>query len=252
MCAAAGRAPNLVEINGIPINNFNYGGLVDFSQIASDFVSEIDVARGPQSAVNGSYAIGSVVNFITRSPENGPALDIIAEGGTHFENRFAVSGSVLQHGWGLAGSLSSLRDNGPVANSDYRNDNIFLSAEHRWHTQSLYLFGNFTSNDVGEPGPYGSNPQGLYSGLDLISRSKNNTPTAGLHYQDDFTANVRLDILAGFSLNNSFYASPFWVSTASIRISGLMATCAARGGSRPGGRLRRGLLSRVRKCGTVS
>ena len=200
---------NLVEINGIPINSFNYGGLVDFSQITSDFVSEIDVARGPQSAVNGSYAIGSVVNFITRSPENGPALDIIAEGGTHFENRFAVSGSFLEHGWGLAGSLSSLRDNGPVANSDYRNDNIFLSAEHRWHTQSLFLFGNFTSNDVGEPGPYGSNPQGLYSGLDLISRSKNNTPTAGLHYQNDLTENVRLDVTAGFSLNNSFYASPF-------------------------------------------
>jgi outer membrane receptor for ferrienterochelin and colicin len=50
---------NLVELNGIPINSFYYGGLFDFSQIASDFISEIDVARGPQSAVNGSYAIGS-------------------------------------------------------------------------------------------------------------------------------------------------------------------------------------------------
>jgi outer membrane cobalamin receptor len=200
---------NLVEINGIPINSFNYGGLVDFSQITSDFVSEIDVARGPQSAVNGSYAIGSVVNFVTRSPENGPALDIILEGGTHFENRFAVSGSVLAHGWGIAGSLSSLRDNGPVANSDYRNDNIFLSGEHRWYTQNLFLFGNFTSNNVGEPGPYGSNPQGLFPGLDLISRSKNNTPTAGLHYQNGFSENVRFDITAGFALNNSYYVSPF-------------------------------------------
>ena len=200
---------NLVELNGIPMNSFNYGGLFDFSQIPSDFISEIDVARGPQSAVNGSYAIGSVVNFITRSPENGPALDIVAEGGTHFENRFSVSGSILMHGWGIAGSLSSLRDNGPVANSDYRNDNIFLSAEHRWYTQSLFLFGDFTSNEVGEPGAYGSNPVGLFSGLDLISRSKNNTPTAGLHYQNDFTSNVRLDITAGFFLNNSFYASPF-------------------------------------------
>ncbi len=200
---------NLVELNGIPINSFYYGGLFDFSQIASDFISEIDVARGPQSAVNGSYAIGSVVNFITRSPENGPSLDFIAEGGTHEENRFAVSGSVLTHGWGIAGSISSLLTNGPVQNSDYRNDSIFLSAEHRWYTQSLFLFGNFTSNNVGEPGPYGSNPQGLFPGLDLISRSKNNTPTAGLHYQDDFTPNVRLDILGGFFLNNSFYISPY-------------------------------------------
>jgi outer membrane cobalamin receptor len=200
---------NLVELNGIPINSFYHGGLFDFSQISSDFISEIDVARGPQSAVYGSYAIGSVVNFVTRSPENGPALDFVAEGGTHEENRFAVSGSFLTHGWGLAASGSSLLTNGPVQNSDYRNDNLFLSGEHRFYTQSLFIFGNFSSNDVGEPGPYGSNPQGLYPGLDLISRSKNNTPTAGLHYQDDFTSNVRLDITAGFSLNNSFYISPF-------------------------------------------
>ena len=119
------------------------------------------MARGPQSAVYGSYAIGSVVNFVTRSPENGPALDIVAEGGTHDENRFAVSGSFLTHGWGFAGSLSSLLANGPVQNSDYRNDNIFLSGEHRWYTQSLFVFGNFNSNNVGEPGPYGSNPEGL-------------------------------------------------------------------------------------------
>jgi outer membrane receptor protein involved in Fe transport len=200
---------NLVELNGIPINSFYYGGLFDFSQIPSDFISEIDVARGPQSAVYGSYAIGSVVNFVTRSPENGPSLDIVAEGGTHDENRFAISGSFLTHGWGLAASGSSLLTNGPVQNSDYRNDNIFLSAEHRWYTQSLFIFGNFNSNNVGEPGPYGSNPKGYFPGLDLISRSKNNTPSAGFHYQNDFTSNVRLDVTAGFFLNNSFYISPF-------------------------------------------
>jgi len=83
---------NLVELNGIPINSFYYGGLFDFSQIPSDFISEIDVARGPQSAVYGSYAIGSVVNFVTRSPENGPSLDIVAEGGTHEEIRLQSAG----------------------------------------------------------------------------------------------------------------------------------------------------------------
>lgn len=200
---------NLVELNGIPINSFYYGGLFDFSQIPSDFISEIDVARGPQSAVYGSYALSSVVNFVTRSPDNGPALDVLAEGGTHDENRFALSGSMLTHGWGLAGSLSSLLANGPVQNSDYRNDNIFLSGEHRWYTQSLFIFGNFNSNDVGEPGPFGSDPKGLYPGIDLISRSKNNTPTGGFHYQDDFTSNLRLDLVAGFALNNSLYISPY-------------------------------------------
>ncbi len=200
---------NLALLNGIPINSFNYGGLFDFGTVPSDLIEEIDVARGPQSAIYGSYAIGSVTNFVTRAPENGPALDVVAEGGTHYENRFAVSGSDLWHNWGIAGSLSSLLDNGPVRNGDYRNQDIFLSAQHRWRTQNLFLFGNFNSNEVGEPGPYGSNPKGLYSGLDLISREKNNTSTYGAHYRYDLTNKLRADIMAGFDLNNSFYVSPY-------------------------------------------
>ena len=154
--------------------------------------------------------IGSVVNFVTRSPENGPALDLVAEGGTHDENRFSLSGSDSDAR--LGNCRIAVRVFSPMARCrirDYRNDNGFLSGEHRWYTQSLFLFGNFNTNDVGEPGPYGSNPLGLYPGLDLISRSKNNTPTAGLHYQNDFTSDARLDITAGFYLNNSFYISPY-------------------------------------------
>ncbi|HWE49668.1 MAG TPA: TonB-dependent receptor [Bryobacteraceae bacterium] len=200
---------NLVMLNGIPINSFYYGGLFDFSQIPSDFIEEIDVARGPQSAIYGSYANGSVVNFVTRSPENGPSLDVVAEGGTHDENRFSLSGSDLYKGWGVTGSFSSLLANGPVRNSDYRNDNGFLALEHRWYTQSVFAFGDFNSNDVGEPGPYGSNPAGLFPGLDLVSRSKNNTSTYGIHYQNDFSARARLDVTTGFSLNNNFYVSPY-------------------------------------------
>jgi outer membrane receptor protein involved in Fe transport len=200
---------NLVQLNGIPINSFYFGGLFDFSQVPTDFLSEIDVARGPQSAVNGSYAIASVVNFVTRSPENGPALDIVAEGGTHQERRFALSGSGLSHGWGIAGSVSSLTDNGPVQNAIYRNDNMFLSAQHRWRSQSLFAFGTFDWNQAGEPGPYGSNPKGLFTGLDLVSREKNNTATYGFHYKNDFTSRFRLDLIGGFFLNNSLFVSPF-------------------------------------------
>ena len=201
---------NLVTLNGIPINSFNYGGLVDFSQIASDFISEIDVTRGPQSAVQRrSYALGSQVDLITRSPDNGPSLDFLAEGGTWAERRFAGSGSFLYKGWGVSASASALNDNGPVQNSDYRNDSGFLSLQRRWRSQSLFAFGDFDSNNVGEPGPYGSDPNHDYSGIDTISRSKNNTSTYGIHYQDDITSTFRQDVTAGFSLNNSFYLSPF-------------------------------------------
>jgi outer membrane cobalamin receptor len=200
---------NLVLLDGIPINSFYYGGLFDFSQIPSDFISEIDVARGPQSAIYGSYAIGSVVNLTTRSPANGPSLDVVGEGGSHDENRASVSGSDMIHGWGIAGSGSSLLTNGPVQNSDYRLDDVFLSAQHRWYTQNLFAFGDFDSNDAGEPGPFGSNPKGIYTGIDRISRSRNNTSTYGIHYTNDLTDKVRLDVLTGFFLNNSLYISPY-------------------------------------------
>lgn len=204
---------NLVLLDGMPINSFYYGGLFDFAHIPADFIEEVDVARGPQSAIYGSYALGSVVNFQTRAPENGTALDFVAEGGSHAENRFALSGSgIVRKNWGLAGSLSSLLANGPVKNSDYRNDNVFLALSHRWLTQNFFVFGDFDSNDTGEAGPFGSNPHGYYSGIDLISRSRNNTSTYGAHYQNDLLDNVRLDVFGGFFLNNNGYRSPYGYS----------------------------------------
>jgi outer membrane cobalamin receptor len=201
---------NLVQINGVSVNSFNYGGLFDFAHIPSDLIQEIDVVRGPQSAIYGSYAIGSVVNFVTRSPEDGPAFDVVAEGGTHAERRFAISGSgATVKGLGIAGSISSLNSDGPVPNSDYRNDDIFLSAQYRWRTQRFFGFGDFLSNAVGEPGPFGSDPLHNYPGFDLISRSKNNTSTYGFHYENELTDNLRLNVFSGFFLNNSLYISPY-------------------------------------------
>jgi outer membrane cobalamin receptor len=201
---------NLVLLDGVPINSFYYGGLFDFAHIPSDAIEEVQVARGPQSAIYGSYALGSVVSFETRSPENGPALDILAEGGTHDENRVSVSGeTMVSRGWGIAGSFSNLLGNGAVRNDDYRNNNGLLSLDHRWRTQKLTIFGDFDSNNVGEPGPYGSNPAGLFPGLDPISRSKNNTSTYGLHYSDEVTDKLRIELMGGIYWNNSLYISPY-------------------------------------------
>jgi outer membrane cobalamin receptor len=201
---------NLVLLDGVPVNSFLYGGLFDFAHLPADAIERIEVARGPQSAIYGSYALSSVVSVETRSPENGPALDLVAEGGTHDENRIAVSGeTMISRGWGVAASFSNLLANGPVRNDDYRNNNGMLSLEHRWRTQRLSVFGDFDSNNVGEPGPYGSDPAGLYYGIDLISRSKNNTSTYGAHYSDQLTGNLRADLMGGIYWNNSLYISPY-------------------------------------------
>jgi outer membrane cobalamin receptor len=200
---------NVVLLNGIPVNSFFHGGFFDFAHLPADFIEEMDIARGPQSAVYGSYAPSGVVSFETRAPENGAAFDALAEGGTHDENRFSLGGSGMPaRDFGVAGSLSSLEENGAVPNADYRNDNAFLSVSYRWRTQNFFVFGDFDSNEAGDPGPFGSDPKRLYSGIDLNSRDKNNTSTYGLHWQDAVTDDLRADIFAGFYRNNSLYLTP--------------------------------------------
>src|SRR3569623_905998 len=80
-----------VLLNGVPLNSFYQGGLFDFAPLPSDALEEIQVARGPHSAIYGSFAMGGAVSIETRNPESGPALDVLAVGGTHDEYRVAVS-----------------------------------------------------------------------------------------------------------------------------------------------------------------
>ncbi len=99
---------------------------------------------------------------------------------------------MIARDWGIAGSISSFLGNGAVPNADYRNDSAFLSASYRWRTQNFFAFGDFDSNDVGEPGPFGSNPLGLYSGIDLVSRALRTTPQPM-----DFTGRTESRIIFG-------------------------------------------------------
>ncbi len=200
---------NLVQINGINVDSFLFGGLFDFSQIPADFLERVDVIRGPQSAVYGSYATSGVVNFVTRSPESGPSLDVVAEGGSNHERRFAISGSGMIHNWGVSASASSIADDGLVANNDFRNENLYLSLNRNWARQSLTLSGQFTEDKIGDPGPYGSNPLGIYTGLDRISSDKWNSSDYLLHYQADLTPRVRQELIGSFFLDNSLHTSPY-------------------------------------------
>ena len=198
---------NLVEINGVPIDWF--GGIVDFAHVPTDFLDHIEVIRGPQSAVYGAYANSGVVNFVTRSPQENTEFEVLAEGGSHYERRFALGGSGTMRGFGIGAYLSRLDDDGPVANGDYHNKNLFLTLMRNTGRQSFAANGNFNASDVGEPGPYGSDPAHLFTGIDLISRSRVNLSDYGAHYQIDVTPQVRQELFANIFWSNSFYVSPY-------------------------------------------
>ncbi len=198
---------NLVEIDGVPIDWF--GGFVDLAHIPTDFLDHIEVVRGAQSAVYGSYANSGVVNFVTRQPEEKIEFEALTEGGSHDERRFALGGSGMLDGFGIGVFLSSLDDNGPVPNSDYHDKNILLTLTHNWGRQSFAANGSYNAATIGAPGPYGSDPEHLFTGIDLISRSRFDRSVYGAHYQIDVTPRLREEVFAGVFWNDSFYATPF-------------------------------------------
>ncbi|HWB84905.1 MAG TPA: TonB-dependent receptor [Bryobacteraceae bacterium] len=202
---------NLVEIDGVPVNTF--GGDFDFAHIPSEALDRIEVIRGPQSAIYGPYANSGVINFVTRDPDSGPTADVIAEGGSHSERRFGISGAGRFAGFGLAASASRMDTDGPVVNSDYHNEGLLLNITRRWNRQQLSLHGDFDSNWNGVPGPWGSDPKHTFTGIDTISRNANNFSDYGLHYEADFTSRIRQEVFGSFFLNNNGFTSPFGFSS---------------------------------------
>jgi outer membrane receptor protein involved in Fe transport len=201
---------NLVQIDGVTVNAF--GGGFDFGHIPTDWLERIEVIEGPQSAIYGAYANSDVVNFVTRSAEDSPHIDVLAEGGTYQEHRFALGIADTLAGWGVAAFVSQLEDNGPVANSDYRNDGLLLHITRSFGRQSLSLTSDFDANVGGVPGPYGSDPLGDYPGPDLISRDKNDFSSFSFHHQIDISKRFRQETFANFFLDNSGYTSPYGFS----------------------------------------
>lgn len=196
---------NLVRINGVAVNPFGLSIGFDFAHVPADFLERIEVIRGPQSALYGAGANSGVVNFVTRSATKAPSLNVLAEGGTWRERRFALAGGGALRGFGILALASSFNNDGPVPNSDYRNQNLDLNVSRR----NLVFNGNFNSNDTGQPGPWGSDPARLFPGIDLVSRNRNNFSDYGVRYQFDATPRVRTEFFGGFFLNNNEFAGPF-------------------------------------------
>ena len=63
-----GQQRTLIMLDGIALNRA-YDGSVVFGGLASEDLKRVEVVRGPSSSLYGGYAMGGVVNFITKMPE---------------------------------------------------------------------------------------------------------------------------------------------------------------------------------------
>ncbi len=68
----SGVSRTLVLLDGVPLND-PFGGWVYWSKVPLESIERIEVTRGGGSGVWGNYALGGVINIITRRPEAGVA-----------------------------------------------------------------------------------------------------------------------------------------------------------------------------------
>ena len=188
----------LVLVDGIPQNSF--GGGFDAAHLGTAGVERVEIVHGPQSALFGGGAIGAVVQVVTRQG-GPPAADASFEGGAYGTFRGTASASGSRGAWSWSGAAETLHSDGDtrclsairvtttpctvaaggkVSNDDYLRQNA--SGGLNWSGANgavwrLNVRGGV--NEVGAPGPYGSDPMHLYGGIDTVSRDRNHTIELG-------------------------------------------------------------------------
>jgi iron complex outermembrane receptor protein/vitamin B12 transporter len=90
-----GSDANKVVIDGIPMNDI--GGNVEFANLTSAAISQVEVLRGPNSALYGSDALASVVSLTTpRGSTVHPLITYLVDGGNFatYRQEGSISGQL--------------------------------------------------------------------------------------------------------------------------------------------------------------
>ena len=109
-----GGKPNftMVLLDGIPVNDITnvLGGSYDFSGLSTDNVEQVEIVRGPLSAMYGSDAISGVINVISRHAEDKNTLLFRAGPGNFstWETQAGVSGKIRRFDYSFSGSYQDV------------------------------------------------------------------------------------------------------------------------------------------------
>ena len=207
---------SLVFVDGVQANAF--GGSYDFAHLPVANIERIEIVRGPQSALYGSNAIGSVVRIVTRqggAPDASASFE--AGGFDTFRATAATSGTVGQWNWGASTErLTTDNLNGQrtasgsiVENDDYERNTAEIAGG--WRTSAgagVRGAVRYANDERGSPGPFGSDPGGTYSGIDTISRTFDDRWLLSIAGNAP-VGRARISAEATHSRLDSEFASPF-------------------------------------------
>jgi len=180
----------LVLLDGVRLNSM--GGGFDFGHLSTAGLGQLEVVRGPQSAVFGADAIGGVIQLRTKIGGR-PAVSGGFESGGYGTSRLTIgsTGSRGLFSWG-AHVERSTSDGwtlaAPGTNEKVTNDNdtsTAVAVATGWALSArstLRVDGRFSKDDRGYPGPFGSNPIGAFAGIDRISRGRNDNALGSIAF----------------------------------------------------------------------
>lgn len=206
----------LVFVDDVPVNAF--GGDFDFGHLSTENVERIEIVRGPQSALFGSNAVGAVVRVVTRRG-GPPVVSGSAEFGGYDTTRVtgSTSGSSGAFEWGASAErLASDGYNGrrsdaglAVQNDDYRRASGSVAVGWRHGRSGVQARVRHATDERGFPGPFGTNPIGAYTGIDMDSRGTNDRTLASVSGSFPVSRTARGLVQTAFNRIESDFASGF-------------------------------------------
>jgi len=198
---------NLVMIDGIELNDF--GGGFDLSPLPAEGVQQVEVIRGPESALYGSNAVAGVINLETIHGDGPPHFSFVGEGGSLYTWRLGTTGAGLNHGFSWAYSLSRLQTDGQVPNDAYRGQTSTASLGYSRSPRRKFDVNFFGyAGLLGLPGPYGSNPDGLFPGLDPSTHQNQNLFGYQAQETEQFTSRFQQVTTVSVSTDRITFISP--------------------------------------------
>lgn len=220
----------LVMVDGIRLNDF--GGAFDFAHLPLFDLEQIEVVRGPQSSTYGSDAIGGVVQLVTR--RGGPLRAASTlEGGSFGTARTNVNAAGSWQGLRWGAGVERLASDGftgvapgtgqQVSNDDYARTDATLSLGYLGHAGQASALVRVGRNERGNPGPFGSDPNGTFGGVDRISRGVNDTLALAASGTGRVRQSLQVRGQATFADRDSTFVSQFSPDTPTLSANRMQA-----------------------------
>lgn len=133
--------------DGVPVRAsgfFNHNALYEINMAMA---GGIEVTRGPGTALQGSDAIGGVVNVLTRAPSEDPEGRLTFEGGSHDWLRMMGSASNTWGDYGVRGDLNITSSGGWRDHTGYDRQSLTLRADRTFANDS-HLKATFSASNI--------------------------------------------------------------------------------------------------------